>query len=226
VTDENVRSFSDARLDDAVLENDLATVHTWLRDYVSRPAPAMGRTGPVCPFVPPALSAGAMRFRFHYGLDGLDKAVLTALVTESLHEFQMTTDPPGRSGSSLASALIVLPDAVPGGWKVIDDVYAELKELAVQLGLMIGQFHPACDERSVRNGLFAVSRSPVALFAVRHMAVHDVLFLHGQSSWFEAYHLRFARHFQDGRVRDPLMRDLFAEAGHRFGVLPLEESHA
>jgi hypothetical protein len=35
------------------------------------------------------------------------------------------------------------------------------EELAVESGLMIGQFHPCCDERAVRNADFNGSRSTI-----------------------------------------------------------------
>ncbi|MER7309833.1 DUF6875 domain-containing protein [Streptomyces griseoluteus] len=41
---------------------DHARVEEWLRGYVGAPHPDLGRNGPVCPFVPPALNAGAAQF--------------------------------------------------------------------------------------------------------------------------------------------------------------------
>ena len=97
----------------------------------------------------------------------------------------------------------------------LDEAHARLKNIAVEGGAMIGQFHPACDERSVRNDGFRVSRSPLPLLAVRHMAAHDILFLHEHPHWFAAYRERFGAQFAEGRIREPLMLGLYAAAERR-----------
>jgi hypothetical protein len=198
------------------VEADLAVVVEWLREYVSKPTEQLGRTGPVCPFVPPALDDNAVRFDFFYDLDGRDPERLRSVVVDLLHEFEKTAAPPNRAGTSLASMLIVLPDTDADGWAAIDALYPELKDLAIELGLMIGQFHPTCDERAVRNPAFPVSRSPVALLAVRRIAPHDVLFLHDDERWFTAYEERFGANVRAGKVRDTFMRQLHATATSRF----------
>jgi heptaprenyl diphosphate synthase len=71
------------------------------------------------------------------------------------------------------------------GWERLNVMYAYLKSFAVELGLMIGQFHPRCDERAVRNRGFRFSIAPIAMLAIRHMAPHDILFLHPSGRWFK-----------------------------------------
>ncbi|WP_325156356.1 DUF6875 domain-containing protein [Actinophytocola sp.] len=198
------------------LGQDLDRVLSWLRDYVSAPSPHIGRTGPVCPFVPAALGDNAIRFSFHYGTDGRDPAGLHALLAGELREFDRIAEPPGKAGTSLASLLVVLPDTGPQGWAVMDAAYGGIKEFAVATGLMVGQFHPACDERAVRNPGFPVSRAPLGLFAARRMAPHDILFLHDDAEWFAVYQERFGSHYTRGKVRDPLMRELYSNAVREF----------
>jgi heptaprenyl diphosphate synthase len=197
---------------DERLSRDLSTVVHWLHRYVSEPLPHIGRSGPVCPFVPAALSDDAVRFSFHYGVDGRHPDQLITLLDKELDTFDRTAPPVGRAGTSLASLIIALPDTGQDGWVIMDEIYERLKEIAVGRGLMVGQFHPACDERAVRNPGFRVSRAPIGLFAVRRMAPHDVLFLHGDARWFGVYRERFGTHFSRGKVRDPLMRELYRNA--------------
>lgn len=112
-----------------------------------------------------------------------------------------------------------MPRMGRAGWERLDAVYyADLKDFAVESGLMVGQFHPRCDERAVRNPDFKVSVAPVALLAMRHMAPHDILFLHPSGRWFKQYDLRFGPHFERGRIRDPLLLSLYSEACDRHGV--------
>jgi hypothetical protein len=206
------------------LRKDLSTVLGWLRDYVGKPSPHIGRSGPVCPFVPAALNAMTLRFRFRYEIDCHDATGIRTLITNELRAFRQATKPPRASAaSSLDAWLVVLPDADETGWAGIDEVYLSLKSIAVGHGLMIGQFHPACAERAVRNPVFPVSRSPLALFAVRHIAPHDVMFLHQEKHWFEAYQQRFGEHFDRGTVRDKLLRELYESASQRFGPGPPAE---
>ena len=201
---------------DSRLDEDLTTVLGWLRDYVGAPSERIGRSGPICPFVPGALNADAVRFSFHYGVDGCDPEQLQRLVAAELAEFKAKTDPPKGAGVSLHSLLVVLPDATELGWRRIDESYGPLKDLAVGAGLMIGQFHPACAERAVRNPAFRVSRSPIALYAIRHMAPHDALFLHVERRWFREYQTRFAAHAP--RLRStPLVHELYHRARIEYG---------
>jgi hypothetical protein len=203
---------------DSRRERDLSIVSHWLRSYVSAPLPHVGRTGPVCPFVPSALGAGEVRIHLHYGIDGRQPGHLISLVRKELDRFDAEAPPPGRAGTSLASLLVVLPDTGQPGWVIMDEVYGELKAYAVRRGLMIGQFHPACDERAVRNPGFRVSRAPLGLFAARRMAPHDVLFLHRDPRWFASYRERFAGHAEHGKIRDPLMCALYRDASAESAV--------
>jgi heptaprenyl diphosphate synthase len=197
------------------LADDMATVLDWLRDYAGGPSEHIGRPGPVCPFVPGALNADVVRFSFHYGVDACDDDEVRRLVSAELREFKQTTPAPKKSGVSLHSLVVVLPDAEADGWRRIDETYATLKDVAVGEGLMIGQFHPACAERAARNPDFPVSRSPIALYAIRHMAPHDALFLHVEREWLREYDTRFATHA--ARLPDPLIHDLYQSARNRYG---------
>jgi hypothetical protein len=200
---------------------DLPRVLHWLDDYVGKPSPRIGRPGMICPFVPAALTGGKIRFHFHYGVDGRDRERLEGLVTDELRRFRGRVRPPrGTAVPVLNSVIVALPDADEAGWAQIDRSYRRLKDTAVASGLMIAQFHPACPVPAVRNSSFQVSRAPIALFAVRCMAPHDVLFLHDERHWFTAYHERYAAQFEQGLVRDPLLRDRYHDALRRFQLAP------
>ncbi|MGW4645024.1 DUF6875 domain-containing protein [Kitasatospora sp. NPDC004289] len=197
---------------------DLAVVDAWLRDYVGRSHEQLGRTGPVCPFVPPALNDQAVQFSFRYEVDGSSTAGITEALTEELADFALTAEPQPKSGASLECRIVVMPMTGPAGWQRLDDAYESLKNAAVDAGLMIGQFHPNCDERAARNTGFRVSVAPVGLLAMRRMAPHDVLFLTSRRDWFERYDTAFRAHYERGRVRDPLLRELYHAAVERYGL--------
>jgi hypothetical protein len=193
-------------------------VDAWLREYVSVADPRVGRSGPVCPFIPRALTECAVETRIRDDIDGRNDSELDRELRSEISDFGAAGRPPHNSGVLLESRLIVMPRMGPAGWDCLDAVYAYLKEFAVESGLMIGQFHPRCDERAVRNPDFAVSVAPVAMLAIRHMAPHDILFLHRSEQWFKEYDRRFGSHFERGRVRDPLLLSLYREACEKHGM--------
>ena len=207
-----------AMMDDEHFEEYFRLVGDWLRDYVSGADQRVGRSGPVCPFVPRALAERDVDIRMRCDLDGSSAAELDEELRAEIRAFGEEERPPHRSGVLLESRLIVMPRMGPPGWSCLDVVYANLKNFAVESGLMVGQFHPLCDERAVRNPDFRVSVAPVAMLAIRHMAPHDILFLHGSGRWFKEYDMRFGSHFQRGRIRDSLLLSLYREAREQHGL--------
>ena len=55
--------------------------------------------------------------------------------------------------------------------------HALLKPFCVRRGLMIGEFHSESRVGSVHNPELMVMQSPTPFFVLRHMSVHDLLFL-------------------------------------------------
>jgi heptaprenyl diphosphate synthase len=200
-------------------ERVVATVRDWLTDYISQPSNLIGRTGPVCPFVSPSRRAGSLEILVRpVGADpGL--ARVSDLLRAGLEEFHQIRWK--GSNPALRSLVIVLPDLDENGCQVLDDAHRAIKPIAVARGMMIGQFHPTCTEPAARNAEFPVSRAPVPLVAIRAMALHDVLFLHGREDWFTEYHRRFAGHHEPGRKAiEPLFAELFRNACAEYGMVP------
>jgi hypothetical protein len=194
-------------------------VDTWLREYVSVGDRRVGRSGPVCPFIPRTLAQHALESVMRHDIHGSSESELAEQLRAEIVEFGKAGRPSQSSGVVLDSRLIVMPCMGPDGWKRLDAVYDNnLKDFAVESGLMIGQFHPNCDERAVRNPGFRVSVAPVAMLAIRHMAPHDILFLHHSAQWFKEYDARFRSHFQRGRIRDSLLLSLYYRGCERHGL--------
>lgn len=192
-----------------------ATVLHWLRAYVAQPHPQLGRSGPVCPFVPLSLRTGQVRVVMHGELDGTDPDAIAALLRRYLDVF-LATAPDSVSLRRQRSIVVVLQNVPAERELVLDEVHRTVKDDMVRRGAMLGQFYERCPERGVRNPDFPVSTAPVPCFAIRHMAPHDVLFLHDRADWFTEYHRRFAADFRNGKVSDPLMLRLFTAAETAF----------
>jgi hypothetical protein len=194
-----------------------AVVHSWLRDYVSRPNELIGRSGAVCPFVLPSLRAGSLEVRVRPVGPAPSTASISAMLRHALEEFELIEWT--GSNLSLRSLLVVMPDLPSDKCQLLDDAHAEVKPVAVHRGMMLGQFHPLCQEPAARNPEFPVSRSPVPLVAFRPMALHDILFLTDEKEWFDEYHRRFGGHFGPRRdALDPLFVELFEKACARHGI--------
>ncbi|MEU3606810.1 DUF6875 domain-containing protein [Streptomyces sp. NPDC035033] len=189
----------------------LDSVDEWLDSYVTQPHEQIGRSGAVCPFVAPARRAGAVETVVRLVGPAAGVRLLTEVIRCGLDEFERS----GRrtSNPALRSLLVVLPDLRPEAYALLDEAHARVKSESVERGLMIGQFHPDCDEPAARNPAFKVSRSPVPLVAVRAMAVHDILFLGERADWFAQYHRRFGERYRSRPAGiGPLLTTLYHKA--------------
>lgn len=202
----------DSGIDEGQVEE---IIQGWMKSYLSAAHPELPRPGAVCPFVKPALDAGAIEVRSEVVPEHDPEPVVLEVTRRALTEFA-ETPLPGRE-NSLRALVLVFPGLLGSG-HLIDDVHEVLKIQAVRAGLMLGQFHAECPEPSARNGDFAVNRSPVPLFAIRSMTVHDILFLHGDRDCFQEYVQRFGHLYRKDRRIDPAFRELHDRAIARFGT--------
>jgi hypothetical protein len=202
--------------DERRLAQDSAIIQRWLTEYVARPNPELGRKGPVCPFIPPAMRADAVDYVFRYDLIRDSEEDFFSELLGEFEDFDRTAEPASLTRTSLASRLVVLPNTDAAGWLAIDNIYESLKDAAVLRGLMVAQFHPHCDVRAVRNEAFRVATSPIAALAIRRMAPHDILFLASNAERFHQYEDRFDHHYARGRIHDPLLIRLYADAHAKF----------
>lgn len=169
----------------------------WVRDFLAEPHDDLGREGSVCPFIEPALRAETLLVETaEYDADNGWHGLADTMRTQ-LDSYANRSWPEGKKSiSSLVTVLLGMPDH---HGPLLDEAQRRVKGEAVRRGLMIGQFHPRCPEPSVWNSSFKVSRAPQPAFAVRRMALHDILFLHDDPELFVHYEKRFGERYQAGR---------------------------
>jgi heptaprenyl diphosphate synthase len=150
----------------------------------------------VCPFVGPAIETDSFYLAFHPEVTQHSARLIEQIMVSYIPEFGhlWPFEPSDRLKKAL---LVVFPHLPARQTRVLDQVYTSIKNKFVAAGLMVGQFHQNCDVPSVYNRACMVSRSPVPLMAVRHMAIHDILFLGENEEWFQEYNVRFGHRFQD-----------------------------
>ncbi|MEV8636176.1 DUF6875 domain-containing protein [Streptosporangium sp. NPDC051023] len=186
----------------------------WINDFLTLPHPQIGRSGPVCPFVMPAIKNGTLHFDTRRISPAADAGHLAALIEDLVDEF--TTMAWVQPNKTLHAMVVVIVGLSPERTSALDEAHAMVKHRMVRRGLMLGQFHPDCTETAARNPSFAVARSPVPMLALRNMAFHDLLFLHQDRDWFTAYAGRYGRRYEIGQARDLLLTTLYEQACQRW----------
>lgn len=154
----------------------LKTVMVWVRSNVAVPNPELGRQGPACPFVPPALH---FRSVWLVAVDAVleRRESLEELLLRCLDIYEHDAAVVG-SARNLRTLIVVLPN-LPAGQRaaLIDAAHGTLKPTVVEHGLMLGEFYPESLSPGVHNPLFHPLRSPVPLFVFRQMVPGDLVFL-------------------------------------------------
>ncbi|MFE9458878.1 tryptophan 2,3-dioxygenase [Streptomyces californicus] len=189
---------------------DQRVAEEWMREYLTGEHEDLGRGGAVCPFVGPAREVGAIRMESLRAepSDGTDELVES--LRDRMRHFRGLPVPEGKE--SLAALVVLIQDLPRHRWRLLDRAQHLLKREAVREGLMVGQFHPDCPEPAHWNPSFAVSRSPLPLVAIRHMAFHDILFLHADPVLFAGYQKRFGIRYEDGGKVPQEFRTLYERA--------------
>lgn len=178
----------------------------WARRYLVSSHPELGRNGPVCPYTQPSLNKGL----FHLAATSGDTDVGAAVESlRSWHERLSRRMP--AADRELLTILLVLPHLDFHDSTGLDELQREAKDRFVADGLMIGQFHPACNAPGLWNHDFKALRAPVPLLAIRKLVVFDLPFLMDNTAHAESYLRQFAPDIPP-RIRDQLVARLTEQA--------------
>jgi heptaprenyl diphosphate synthase len=195
----------------------------WVQTFLVDPNPSMKRshnsTGEsICPFAKPVLSENALYMAFHHEVNGKNAEAIESIVLGYREPFRKSN--PFHQRDRFKKALLVIFPEIPAAETgVLDIVHSSVKAQFVHDGQMIAQCHTGCDGKSVHNPLLNVYRSPHPLMAIRHMALHDILFLGDEESWFAAYDQRFGSRFKEPEKLEDFekpMVDVYRRARARF----------
>lgn len=165
-------------------------LRVWALDYLARPNGELGRDGPVCPYVKPAIAHHALRSVFISGDTELSVERMCAVVDDAVDLFLALTRPEG-AGAQQQALLVVFPDLTD--FTRVDAVHAARKGKCVAAGMMLGQFYPGCGQPGLWSKDFRPLDAPLPMLVVRNMMPSDYPFLVGNSEWLFAYMSRFGR---------------------------------
>lgn len=193
----------------------------WSHQYLVSDNPNIQRpvgSQATCPFVASSIENDSYYMVFHPEVNGRNERAIEDLMLSYVDQFKAMR--PFEPSKYLRKALLVVfPELSKGDAHVLDIVHSRIKPKFVEQGLMVGQFHPNCDERGIHNLAYRVSVAPYPLIAIRHMALHDIVFLGRDENYFPYYNARFGDRFREPeKLEDyekPLM-EYYLQAKQRF----------
>lgn len=192
--------------------SDLRQIADWAVDFLSAPHPQLGRRGPVCPYTRPSMENNTFLLAWAGGEH--DLASIEATVERYRRWFlELREQLDGAREQHLLTILVVLPGIDRTDSGPLDALQAGLKDAFVRAGLMVGQFHPRCEQSGLWNEEFRPLRAPVPLLAIRQMVSSDLPFLLDSASHLSAYLNRFAPDIP-GHVRRFLVARITATTHH------------
>ncbi|MFN6567374.1 DUF6875 domain-containing protein [Dendronalium sp. ChiSLP03b] len=181
----------------------LIEIMEWVKSFLGRHHPDLGRTGPVCPYVNHALKTNSIRTAV-IRANNLDLQQLEEIV-RSYRKIFLKIDAENEELLINKAFLLIFPDIHKNEtFELIDAVQRKLKPLFVESGLMIGEFHKHTQSSGLHNPNFRPLRSPIPLLAIRFMVESDLPFLQSQDDepylrirYLEAYLKHFAHKIVD-----------------------------
>ena len=148
----------------------------WAENFLTNPHKDLGRAGPVCPFAGPSLERRLFWMTAIAG-DQSDLRALEQTVLGYRDWFEELTVEPADD-ALYKTILILLPDVPNESCRaIIDATQKKLKPDFLKDHLMIGQFHPLCEEPGVQNPAFRPLKSPVPMLVIRSMTSGDIVFM-------------------------------------------------
>ena len=161
--------------------NEYSIILQYIRKFLAKTHRDIGRSGPVCPFVPKSLRKDAL----HLTVIRTGKGSRTDRVREDIEEYLKVfareftrMEPTTGSARAFKAAIFIFPDITLDQTTIcIDGVQEACKPYYVRRGLMLGEFHLRNNSPGLRNEHFYPLRTPVPCLAVRHMVPTDLAFL-------------------------------------------------
>lgn len=156
-------------------ESPLGAIVSWVRRFLARPHPEVGRAGPVCPFTPMALELDTIWMTEIADADPDPQRIQD--VVEQCRQLFLDAEP--REGTMAINKvfMVVFSSLDASSAPLIDAIQSRLKPGFVDVGLMLGEFHARNETPGLRNPDFRPLRSPIPMLVIRHMVESDLPFL-------------------------------------------------
>ncbi|NWF57936.1 MAG: hypothetical protein HXY43_01095 [Fischerella sp.] len=197
----------------------LIEIMQWVKSFLAKHHPDLGRTGPVCPFVPQSLKSNNIHFKVIHTKD-LEPQQIEEIVIQHRQLF-LETEPREKQAALYKTFLLIFPDiTLDDTCKFIDSVQKKLKPSFVELGLMLGEFHKRTESPGLHNSKFRPLRSPIPMLAIRFMVESDLPFLinmeepHLRIQFLESYLKYFEHEIKDESQLKKVHQELILAREH------------
>src|SRR2546423_700700 len=118
----------------------LSEILAWVKNYLAQPHVHLGRSGPVCPFVPRALQLDKIWMAVAR-IETPEQEPIKEIIAAYRDVF-LSLEPTTGEDALYKAILIIFPDiALADAPILIDGVQKDLKPFFVDQGMMIGEFH-------------------------------------------------------------------------------------
>jgi hypothetical protein len=169
---------------------DLRHIAAWAVEFLCAPNQRLGRRGPVCPYTRPSMNNNC--FLLAWAGDAHDIESIEPAVDQYRRWFTELRQQHELTREHLLTILVVLPGLDRADSSPLDALQRRLKDDFVREGLMVGQFHPHCEQSGLWSEDFRPLQAPIPLLAIRRMVASDLPFLLGSAGHLSAYLDRFA----------------------------------
>jgi hypothetical protein len=174
----------------------LRSVADWIKTFVARPHQHLGRSGPVCPFVPGALERKTLWLAPEQIAEQSSAAVVQLMNSYKRRFLELE---PADGDDAIYNVLVVVFTDLPADRA--QEVFGEvLDQLALPSyandGILFGPFYESNAGTAIYNSSFRPFQSPVPFLFIRHGVVSDWKFFLDQKDWLSLW----ARHFGESAV--------------------------
>jgi hypothetical protein len=152
----------------------------WIKSFVAKPHQQLGRTGPVCPFVPPSLRFNTIWMSVAH-IESCSEEQIVDTLRQYLAIYE-SLEPSRGEAKDFKSLIVAFPSISRElASTLIPVVHGLLKADVVAKGLMLGEFYPDSNSPANHNSTFYPLRSDIPLFVFRQMVPNDFIFLNKAS---------------------------------------------
>jgi hypothetical protein len=193
----------------------LQSVADWIKSFIVRPHPELGRPGPVCPFVPESLERNVLWLApEHVGYRDASDAVEAM---EGYKRLFLDTPPIDGNDATYKVIVVVFTDlAADHAWEVFGAVVQRLAVPSyVNDGILFGPFYEGNQGTALYNTSFRPFQSPAPFMFVRQGVISDWKFYMDDRKWLS----HWAQRYGDAAVHalaDELRRLPWRARGDRF----------
>jgi hypothetical protein len=150
------------------------SIAQWIRSYLMRPHPDLGRSGDVCPFTTQAFRLDTIRIGVSRARDS-DIASIKRCMRHCFRQFALMPCLP--SMRHFRTIIVGFPELdSPAGLASLKRIQRQLNLYCLLHGLMLARFHAGSDDPGLWNPQFKPLRSPIPLMVIRQLVKEDAPF--------------------------------------------------